>query len=288
MGSLVASWSAAGMIGPGLGAALLAVVSPAELLLVNAATFLVSAIVLGRLRLDRPARAAVAPADESSVAHGVRAGVRAARGVSGLSVIVCTGAAATLAFSLMNLAEPLLARAELKTGAAGFALLVCVFGIGSTIGALCGRAEGWTMLITLTGGGLALAASAVVPSVELAAATFLATGVFAGAYLSSEHQLVARLAPEEALGRVFGLKDALDATALCAAFVVGALIVSHSDARVAFAVSGIAALMVAVVAIVMLLRAGVVTRPRMNDIASTARRRSGLPGRSAGVGGAGT
>jgi MFS family permease len=287
MGALVASWSAAGMIGPGLGAALLAVVSPAALLLVNAATFLVSAIVLGRLRLDRPALAAVAPADEASVAHGVRAGVRAARGVSGLSVIVCTGGAATLAFSLMNLAEPLLARAELKTGAAGFALLVCVFGIGSTIGALCGRAEGWTMLITLTGGGLALAASAVVPSVELAAATFLATGVFAGAYLSSEHQLVARLAPEEVLGRVFGLKDALDATALCAAFVVGAVIVSHSDARVAFAVSGIAALIVAVVATVMLLRSGVVTRPHMNDIASTARRRSGLAGRSAGVGGAG-
>jgi MFS family permease len=276
MGALVASWSAAGMVGPGLGAALLAVVSPAELLLVNAATFLVSALVLGRLRIDRPAPAAAPEVDASAVAHGVRAGVSAARAVSGLTVIVATGGAATLAFSMMNLAEPLLARAELQAGATGFAILVCAFGIGSTIGALCGRAEGWTMLMTLTGGGLALAASALVPSVELAAATFLATGVFAGAYLSSEHQLVARLAPEEVLGRVFGLKDALDATALCGAFVVGAVIVSHSDARVAFAVSGVSALIVAVVATVMLLREGVVVTRRANGGASAGRRMGGL------------
>jgi hypothetical protein len=214
MGALVASWSVAGMIGPGLGAALLVVLSPSDLLLVNAATFLLSAIVLSRLPIDTPSRTAVAPAHAAPVAHGVRAGLGAARAVPGLTVIVGAGGAATLAFSLMNLAEPLLARDELKTGAAGFALLVCACGIGSTIGALCGRADGWRMLATLTGGGLALAASALVPSVELAAATFLATGLFAGAYVSSEHQLIARLAPQEVIGRAFGLKDALDATAL--------------------------------------------------------------------------
>jgi hypothetical protein len=191
----------------------------------------------------------------------------AARAVPGLTVILGAGVAATLAFSLMNVAEPLLARGELKTGAAGFALLVCAFGVGSTIGAVRGRADGWTMLASLTGGGLALAASALVPSVELAAATFLATGVFAGAFLSSEHQLVARLAPEEVLGRVFGLKDALDAAALCTAFVIGALIASHSDARVAFAVSGASALIVAGLATVMLLREGVVHSSRRTRVA---------------------
>ena len=80
----------------------------------------------------------------------------------------------------MNLAEPLLARAELKTGAAGFALLLFVFGVGSTLGALRGRADGWAMLATLAGGGLALLASAFVPSVRLAAVTFFATGCAAG------------------------------------------------------------------------------------------------------------
>ena len=61
MAALVASWSAAGMIGPGLGAGLLVVMSSADLMLVNAATFLLSAIVLGRLPLDGPPRTAASP-----------------------------------------------------------------------------------------------------------------------------------------------------------------------------------------------------------------------------------
>lgn len=262
MGALVASWSAASMIGPALGAGLLVLVSPSTLLLVNAATFLVSAIALSRLPIGRPVALATTAADPAPDDDdgGVRAGLRAVRGVPGLGVVVAAGGAATLAFSLMNLAEPLLARAELKTGAAGFAMLVCSFGVGSTIGALRGRADGWAMLATLAGGGLALLASAFVPSVQLAAVTFFATGLCCGIFMSCEHQLVARLAPAETLGRVFGLKDSLDAAALCSAFVAGGLIASIADARVTFAVSGAAALLVAAVATVLLLRAGVVHR----------------------------
>lgn len=266
MGALVASWSAAGMIGPALGAGLLVVLSPSTLLLVNAATFLVSAIALSRLPIGRAAPDAPdAPGTDDG---GVRAGLRAARAVPGLGVVVAAGGAATLAFSLMNLAEPLLARAELKTGAAGFAVLVCIFGIGSTVGALCGRADGWAMLATLAGGGLALLASAFVPSVQLAALTFLATGLCCGIFMSCEHQLVNRLAPSDALGRVFGLKDSLDATALCVAFAGGGLIASIADARVTFAVSGAAALLVAVAATGLLLRAGVVHPTRRVSLAA--------------------
>lgn len=272
MAALVASWSAAAMIGPGLGAGLLVVMSSSDLLLVNAATFLLSAIVLGRLPIDGPPRAASAGAtaqDEvghGTAGHGVRAGLRSVRGNPGLAVVVGAGAATTLAFSMMNVAEPLLARQELKTGGAGFALLVCAFGIGSTIGALRGRANGAAMLVTLAGGGLALVASAIAPSVGVAAITFLLTGIFAGAFSSSEHQLIARLAPQQVLGRVFGLKDSLDAMALCGAFVAGALIASHSDARVVFAVGGAAAIVAALASTALLLRAGVVSRPRRGAV----------------------
>ncbi len=264
MAALVASWSAASMIGPGLGAGLLVVMSSADLMLVNAATFLISALVLSRLPIDGPARtgcAAASAADGEAADHGVRAGLKILRRVPGLAVVVGAGAATTLAFSMMNVAEPLLARQELETGGAGFALLVCAFGIGSTIGALRGRASGWAMLGTLTGGGLALLASAFAPSVAIAAVTFLVTGIFAGAFMSSEHQLITRMTPQDVLGRVFGLKDSLDAMALCGAFVGGALIASHSDARIVFAVSGAAALVAALASTGLLLRAGVVRRP---------------------------
>jgi MFS family permease len=271
MGALVTIWSAATVAGPALGAALLLAVSPSFLLAIDAATFLASAIVLGRLPLDRPASdtSAVAASDnvnlaiaagelvtahdaDAAIGHGVRAGVRAARAIAGMSAIVGAGAAATLAFSLMNVAEPLLATDELHAGGAGFALLVCAYGVGSTLGALRGRADARLLVGSLAAGGLSLCASAIAVTLAVATATFLATGLFAGAVMSSDHQLVTRLAPAAIRGRVFGLKDSLDSLAFCTAFVGGGVIATLGGSRMVFAVSGAAALLVAVLAAVML------------------------------------
>jgi MFS family permease len=278
MGALVTIWSAASVAGPALGAALLLTLTPSALLLVDAATFLISALVLSRLPLERPEAAVAAPHDaglttaapgdvnialaagelvtardgDAPIGHGVRAGVHAAHAVDGLGTVVGAGVAATLAFSLMNVAEPLLATDELDAGGMGFALLVCLFGVGSTVGALHGRAELQILLASLAGGGLLLCASSLAQSLPLAAVTFLGTGLFAGAVMSSDHQLVARLAPEEIRGRIFGLKDSLDAIAFCSAFIAGGLIASLSDARIVFATSGGSALLVATLAAIAL------------------------------------
>jgi len=276
MGALVTSWSAASVAGPALGAALLLAVSPSTLLALNAATFVVSALVLSRLALDRKETVAgsVAASDninlaiaagelvtahdpDAAVGHGVRAGIRSARGVPGLGVIVGAGSAATLAFSLMNVAEVLLARGELHASPAGFGLLVCVYGIGSAVGALRGRADVRILVGCLAAGGLSLCASAVAVSLPVAVITFLATGLFAGAVMSSDHQLVMRLAPPKIRGRVFGLKDSLDSIAFSTAFVGGGAIASLAGSRAVFAASGIGALVVAALAAVVLRRARV-------------------------------
>ena len=280
MGALVTMWSAASVVGPALGAVLLLVFSPSALLLVDAATFFVSAVVLSRLALDReetvPGSDAVSDAGFASnvnlaiaagelpvhetdpgAVHGVRAGLRAARAVPGLVAVVGAGAAATLAFSLMNVAEPLLAIDELDAGGAGFALLVCVYGIGSTLGAMRGRAQARLLIGSLAGGGLALSASAVAPSLAVAAFTFFATGVFGGTVISSDHQLVTRMTPTAVRGRVFGLKDSLDSIAFCAAFAGGGIVATLGGSRAVFAVSGSGALLVAAVATIVLRQARV-------------------------------
>jgi MFS family permease len=281
MGALVTVWSAASVVGPALAALLLLAFSPAVLLLADAATFLASGIVLSRLRLDG-AKAATGDgavtgdgAGTADVAHGVGAGLRAASAVDGLSTVIGVGAASTLAFSLMNVAEPLLATDELHTGGAGFALLVCLYGVGSTLGTLRGRAQLPVLVTSLAGGGLALCASALAQSLTLAAVTFLLTGLFAGAVMSSDHQLIARLAPDAIRGRVFGLKDALDAIAFCAAVAGGGLIASLSDSRAVFAISGAGALVVAAVA------TGVLRRARLRTAPSGERRRPPQTGRRA-------
>ncbi len=294
MGALVTVWSAASVAGPALATVLLLVLSPSSLLLVDAATFFISALVLSRLPLDRmetvPPPVAVpqdgdlaiaagellpAQVGDAPLAHGVRAGLRAACAVDGLSAVVGVGAAATLAFSLMNVAEPLLATEELHAGGAGFALLVALYGVGSTLGTMRGRPELGVLVASLAGGGLLLCASALAQSLPFAAATFLATGLFAGAVMSSDHQLVARLAPAAIQGRVFGLKDSLGAMAFCAAFVVGGVIASVSDSRVVFAVSGGGALLAAGLATVVL------HRTRVAAAAPGAQRRGRQTGRRA-------
>jgi MFS family permease len=277
MGALVTVWSASSVAGPAVATVLLLALSPSDLLLVDAATFLISAVVLSRLPLDREEAVPVAPAAprpvvaldevnlaiaagtlvpaqdiEAPIAHGVRAGLRAAREVDGLSAVIGVGVAATLAFSLMNVAEPLLATDELKAGGAGFALLVCLYGVGSTLGTLRGKADLRFLIVSLAGGGLLLCASAFAQSLLFAAVTFLGTGLFGGAVMSSDHQLVARLAPAEIRGRVFGVRDSLDAMAFCTAFAGGGLIASLGGSRAVFAVSGGGALLVAALATVTL------------------------------------
>jgi MFS family permease len=275
MGALVTVWSAASVAGPALAALLLLAFSPAVLLLADAATFLASAIVLGRMRLDGAQSATGGGAVAGDVANGVGAGLRAAGAVDGLSTVVGVGAAATLAFSLMNVAEPLLATDELHAGGAGFALLVCLYGVGSMLGTLRGRARLPVLVTSLAGGGLALCASALAQSLALAAVTFLLTGLFAGAVMSSDHQLVARLAPVAIRGRVFGLKDALDAVAFCAAFAGGGLIASLSDSRAVFAIAGGGSLIIAAVA------TGVLRRARVRTAASGEQPRPPQTGRRA-------
>ena len=267
MGALVTMWSAASVAGPAVGAALLLAVSPSVLLALDAATFFVSAFVLSRLALDREETIAgtdatsdnvnlaiaagelVTPHEaDAAIGHGVRAGLRAAGAVPGLGAIVSAGAAATLAFSLMNVAEPLLATDELHAGGAGFALLVCAYGVGSTLGSLRGRADARFLVASLAAGGLTLCGSAIAVTLPVATATFLATGLFAGAVMSSDHQLVTRMAPEAIRGRVFGLKDSLDSLAFCTAFVGGGVLATLGNSRTVFAVSGAGALLVAAVA----------------------------------------
>lgn len=301
MGALVTIWSASSVAGPALAAALLIAFSPTELLLVDAATFLISAVILYRLPLDREQTVpeAVAASDnvnvaiaagalvtahdgDAPVADGVRAGLHAARAIEGLSAVVGAGVAATLAFSLMNVAEPLLATDELDAGGVGFAVLVGLYGVGSTVGALHGRADLRILIASLAGGGLLLCASALTQSLPFAGVTFFVTGLFAGAVMSSDHQLVARLAPAAIRGRVFGLKDSLDAIAFCTAFAGGGLIASLSGSRGVFAVSGSSALLVAALATVVLRHTRVGTVPSYQRRGRQTGRRAPGPRRPAG------
>lgn len=261
--AIVSFGSIAVLLGPAIGALILLVAPIDALLLVNAATFAISGITLAGLHLDRPAavdRPAVdaAPvsleqaleAETTRAREGsVRAGVRAIRSVPGLSLLIAATTGATFALALVNVAEPLLATGPLEGGNAGFSLLVAVFGVGATAGAARSTRSLGKLIAAVGGAGAVMLLIAIVPNLGLAVALFTLSGWFEGFTISSEQRLMTALAPEEVLGRAFGLKDAIDAWALLAAYVISALLASAAGPRWVFAASGIMAILVGTVAL---------------------------------------
>jgi MFS family permease len=247
MGTLVFLGSFAMLAGPAIGAAVLLVRSTQTLFLLNAVSFGISSIVLGRLPLDGPPAGTTA-ADPgalraSTADHSVRGGLRAIRTVPKLSLVVVVGVVSTLSFAMINLAEPLLALGPLSAGAAGFALLVAMFGIGSTIGAARGRANTRQLVVGLFGAAVALALTAVAPSLATAAVTFAINGYFGGLLISSEQRLVATLTPPQFQGRVYGFKNSLESAAFIVAYLLGAVLAVLAGPRWIFAASAITAAM---------------------------------------------
>ena len=127
-------------VGPALVAAALLVMDPEGVMLINGVTFAISGVVLWRLAWG----ASVAPADgeeRESLLHETRLGLRAARRMAGIRVVIAASAGAMFMGGLFNVAEPLFATQTLGSSDSGFALLVTLFGLGFIVGSLRG-AEG--------------------------------------------------------------------------------------------------------------------------------------------------
>lgn len=259
--------NAASLVGPAVGALILLVASLDALLLVNAATFVISVVTIAGLPMDRaplepaardgegPMSLEAALEAESRRDHqraedrSIRIGVRAIREVVGLPLLIVATTGATFALALVNVAEPLLVTGPLDGGDAGFSLIIAVFGVGATAGAARSTQHLGRLIVAVVGAGAVMLLIAVVPNFALAVALFTLSGWFEGFTLSSEQRLMTALAPEHVLGRAFGLKDSLDGWALLAAYVASAALASAVGPRWVFAASGIIAIAVGTVAL---------------------------------------
>ena len=129
------------LLGPAFAAGVLLLTGPGgpELLLAtNAATFIVSALLLTRLG---GVRQRVEPTGETLLSD-TRPGIRAVLGDRITRTLMCTSGAVVMVACTMNAAELVLAQRELGAGSSGFALLVCAYG--------CGLAGVGMLLVRLT------------------------------------------------------------------------------------------------------------------------------------------
>lgn len=238
-------------VGPALTALFLLVGPPTMVLVANAFTFLVSAALLGGIRIDRADRSSAATEPEPAAGRvslwsSTLEGARSAGRLPGVSVLLAIGAISILAGGLMNVAEPLLATGPLHAGNSGYSLLVAVYGAAMTVGSLAtsragssvSRLRAWLML-GLAVQGLGMVGSALAPNLGWASASFALTGVGNALLLGPELRLLQELVGERLLGRVFGLRDMVGNLAYVVAFLSAGAVLALLGVRAVFALGGV-------------------------------------------------
>ena len=234
-------------LGPALAGAGLLLVNAETLVLVNGISFAVSAAVLTRVPLGGGERRARA----RSLMREARAGVRSVARMPGLRAVIAGSSAVVLFAGLFNVGELLLAKDELGAGNEGFAMLVALFGLGVIVGSLAGAGSSEPGLLKrrylygLGVSGVGFLAAAAAPGFALAAVAFVVAGLGNGLVLVHERLLVQVTVGDELLGRVFGLRDTLDAWAWTIAFVGAGLLLATLDTRIVLVVAGAGVLAVA-------------------------------------------
>ena len=246
-------------LGPALAAGVLALASPDSLLLANGATFLISAVVLGRLdfgqRRERPEGDAPA-----SLLGDTRAGIQAVLGMRAIAILVGLMGGAMLSGGIFNVVELPFAEDTLDAGESGYSALVAALGLGFLAGSLAGASGGDASLlkrrfiqgVLLTGiAGLLTAAS---PGLATALLAFGLGGFGNGLFVTYQRLLIQSEVPERFRGRTFALTDTLVSWAMVVALLAGGALMTVLDPRQLLAITGVWEVMLALVAAAFLRR----------------------------------
>ena len=225
------------LLGPALAAGLLLVAGPETVLGFNAVTFVISALLLLRLRGHvRPVATTDAPA---------RPGWRLVLADARARVLLITSGVVTLAGGTLNVAELALSQQDLKAGGTGLALLIGAMGVGLTVGSgLGGEARDLLGLLLVAAG---MIGAALAPVLALAVLAFAVLGVGNGIFFVSNRVMLQRQVAEHLHGRAFGLVSSFDSWGVCAAVVLGGVLVATAGARPTLAIAGVALTVIALV-----------------------------------------
>lgn len=241
--------------GPGLAALLLLLTSAQTVLLANAATFVISALVVAHIGFGGRQHAGTAAAPVTvSLLVTTRDGLRLVARMRGLRTLLLASAAVLFCGGVFNVGELPYVTEVLDAPEVWFSILVALYGVGFIVGSLLGSAGGELPLLKsryLVGVGImaaGLLGVGVASNLVLASLAFAVAGLGNGMVLVFERLLIQETVSDELLGRVFGVKDALTAWAFGVAFLGAGAAVSELGVRPVLTAAGIVALLVWVVA----------------------------------------
>ena len=227
-------------VGPALAAVGFPLVGGDGIMMINAATFAISAIVLAALPFGE--KVAGEALGGNSFLREVREGLQVATRGPLVRTVVIASTGIILFASMLNVAELPLAH-DLGVGASGFALLLMAQGIGVVAGSLSGARSGGLgeYKLRYVAGGAAvsagLVAMTVLPWYGAALVAFVAFGIGNGLVVVHERLLFQLSIPQRLMGRAFALLDALGAWGFVTAYLVAGATVSALGPRGAIGIA---------------------------------------------------
>jgi len=233
------------VVGPAIGAVLLAVAPAWVAFVANGVTFAVSAMATSAIRADR-APALRRKSGITQLADGLRT-VRTTTFAWSLIVVV---AMVEFTYGAQTVQLVVYARQSLGLGSGGYGVLLTAAGVGGLASALVnGRLAASTRVsgIVIVAGSLACATSLAYTGIRVLAGALAVTVIGNAGLVSCQvvaQTALARIVPREALGRVIGILGATSAAAIVAGAVLAPVLVASASVRASLLVLGAAALAV--------------------------------------------
>jgi MFS family permease len=243
-------------LGPALAAVCLAVFEPSSLMLGNALTFGISALLIGTL----PAEGIAPEAREEfrprlSLLHEARLGIEALLARPEVRTLLASSTGVVLCVGVTNVGEVVLAREVLGVGGSGLAMMVTAGGVGTVLGSLGARftrggAWLWRRAYLIGAGAMAieLLACAILPSFWLVVPALAIGGFGNGLALVHDRLLLSDSTPESLHGRLFALQKTCVSFAFALSFVAAGAVIALGGVQLAFLLSGLSMLAVISVA----------------------------------------
>ena len=266
------------VVGPAIGAVILAVSSASVAFLANAGTFAISALLIATLPRQRSSAA-----QERDAAPGVLAGVRTARITPFVVPLFVLVAMVEFTYGAQTVQLVVYAEEALDLGTGGYGVLLAASGAGGLISAFFNGQLATSRRLTLVVVGAAVLACAtqfVYAGSEVLTVAVVATVIGGAGLVSCEviaETVLCRVVPGEILGRVTGLFTASSIAAMVGGAVLASLLIDATSLTGSFWILGVATLAIAVSCVLGLRGLDEASRRRTEELASRLSVVDGLP-----------
>jgi MFS family permease len=235
------------VLGPAIGAALLLVAPDYAAFLVNAGSFAFSAGLISGIRRGAGRGAAT---DARGAGQQFRHGLRTAWSTRFVMPLILVVAAAELVYGAQTVQLVVYADEELGLGAAGYGWLLAASGVGGVLSAVVnGRLAASTRVsvIVISTAALYCATQLVYAATDVFALALLVTVVGGAGFVACEvvgETALARVVPEDVLGRVLGVMAGVSVAMLLAGAALAPVLINVASLATSLVVLGVAPLVV--------------------------------------------